>query len=409
MVITNNVPNQITKLILNVDPNLPQYFQLGTADTTPTQGDTALVAGTATVVKTSGGASAGVGFTQVILPSTNNVGNYKEFGISDGTTSTRTFYGRDTSGTTIVHSQTVNTRLTKFTGVGVKNNNAKKAITSDFVNKVSSWFSGDTFTEPTHMAWGTYQIVDTCNTLGTDLNKWENRNDGTPAIINLANVKEGSACISLGKQLTANGTAAYGRTLSTSIDATHADEFWIWFNPVLAADYDKLATTDALELRIGSGTSDYKYKKFDKSDLIVGWQRLKTNISDMTDNDSPDMGAITHLTINLRTEDIASTIPQGSFLMDYWTFRHDMDYDGTTMVDEQVREAVGTVIPKDNRATFKKTLQKTSGNIFNLSNIALFNASSDGDKAFDQEGVEIKKNKQVRIIGNVNIDTKIRD
>jgi hypothetical protein len=409
MVITNNVPEQISKLIVDLDPNTPKYFQLGTADTTPTRGDTAMVAGTATVVKSSSGSSAGVGFSQVVLPSTNYTGGYKEFGIADGTTSTRTFYGRDTSGTTIVHSQTVNTKLTKFTGVGAKNNTNKKAVTSDFVNKVSTWFADTTFTEPTHMAWGTYQIIDTCNTLGTGLNEWGNRGDGSQTTVNLTNVKEGSACIGLGKQLTADGTAIYGRTLATAIDATNADEFWIWFNPVIAADYDKLATTAALELRIGSGTSDYKYKKFNKEDLIVGWQRLKTNVSDMTDNDTPDMGAITHLTINLRTEDITSTLSEGGFLMDYWTFRHDMEYGGTKMVDEQAREVVGTAIPKGNRATFKKTLSKNSGNIFNLSNIALFNASSGGDKAFDQEGIEIKKNNRVRIIGQANIDTGVRD
>lgn len=399
MVLTNIVPGKEAELLIGNNPTSPIQVAWGDSTSAPTRAGTSMVNEITRAAATAYDSTSGVSYIQQVLLSTGSYDTYGEVGRFDDA-GTGNMYDRDIFNP-LEHTSSVNTRVTMFNSVIADNTN-KSVVTDKGVNQVADWFANVAFTGDTHIGFGSYLILDDCDSLGSNPNDWQTGGDATAAVLETTNFKERGAAIRLGKDTTAGVSFNYDRVLAASVDGTNATEFWIWFNPVLVTDYDKLATTDALELQIGSDSSNYKYYRYNKADLIVGWQRKKITIADMTDVSSPNMAAIDYLNIVLKTEVTASTITSGNILMDYWTLTWPLASTETALRQERFN-TTATVSVVSNQAVFKDTVTKSEGTSSTINYLGLFDSVSSGNMFSVNEITDTKKSSNTRLIGEVKI------
>lgn len=399
MVLTNNVPSKESELLIGSNPTSPIYISLGDTTSTPSRASTSMVNEVTRFIATTTSATSGVSYIQGELKSVGSYDTYSELGRFDETTA-GIMYDRDILNP-IEHTSNVNTRVTMFNSV-IANNTNKSIVTDAGILEIAEWFANTSITPYTHIAWGSLLILDNCDSLGVGPNDWQDSADASAAALDTTNFQEKGASIKLGKTGTGGATFSYTRTLAATVDGSSATEFAIWLNPVIATDYDKLASTDALELRIGSDSSNYKSIKFDRAELIVGWQRLKVTISDMTDTSSPDMSALDYLSVILKTTNASDTITSGNILMDYWTLTWPLVSTETTLREERFREAASTSAVA-NQSIFKKTVDKSEGTSSTLNYVGLFSDSTAGTMFFVNEITNTKKSERNRLIQEVKL------
>lgn len=167
------------------------------------------------------------------------------------------------------------------------------------------------------------ESVDDCDTAD-----WNDSADMTTSL-NSTLFKEGAGSLNLTKDGTASATATTSKT-TTSVDFT-SKELMVWLYVKDATAYAQLATTDAIQIRFGSDSSNYYVYTRDKADLAVGWNtiRFTTDTADSTTG-SPTIAACDYSYIGITADAAATTWTAGAFIMDDWKVSSSDDFVGST-------------------------------------------------------------------------------
>ncbi len=402
--ITNQTPIQIAKVFAGEDPNSPVYVALGTGTTAESRVDTALETEVARKLGT-GGNDGPIGYIQLELKSTDSefIGTFYEDGLLDESAD-GTLYEHSTN-EGYSHFDTINTRITKFMAINPNKNTNSLMVSNAGVEAITSWIGGVSPVVPTHFAWGSHLILDTCNAT-TD---WTASTDATAAATETDNIREGTAALKLGKSGTTEAFFYYEKTLSGVIDGSNAEDIQIFVYFATSADFAKLESSDCLNVRVGNDSSNYYHINYDAADLTVGWNRLTIPIANMTEVGTVDLSTLDYLRLTFTLQNITDTITSGNVLMDYWCLTWPLDYDDTAMHDEQYRVALQSGYPSrtNTQVKFKAIALKANGNTFIYNYAALFNAASNGDMYMRTFFYDKIKNSTTQITHEATINTSI--
>jgi len=154
------------------------------------------------------------------------------------------------------------------------------------------------------------ESVDDCETAD-----WTDSADMTTSL-NSTTYKEGSNSLNLTKDGSASATASTYKT-TTSRDFT-SKELSIWVYIKDATALTKLATSNCLTIRFGSGAGDYYEWQKDKADLAVGWNLIDNLTSSNSDSTtgSPSLSAMDYTYVGLTATGAGITWSVGDFAMD---------------------------------------------------------------------------------------------
>lgn len=158
----------------------------------------------------------------------------------------------------------------------------------------------------------------------------------------------------------------YAEKNTTSVDGTNKDHLiWIYVKDTTA--YNKLNTTTAVEVRIGSETLNYIYKTYAASSITTGWNYLLNSITtDFTGTvGTPTLTTLDYTMVKVNTTNNTSTFTNDDIVIDAIRLASTTDYYKTvdsTTTDET--DASATIISK---------LSVTEANGFLLDGQALFN------------------------------------
>lgn len=203
-----------------------------------------------------------------------------------------------------------------------------------------------------------YLLLDACDAT-TD---WTAGTDGA-VTLNTTNdeVNEGTGCLNITKTGATQSSVLFSKNLSSTYDFTRSD-FRLDF---YCEDVTELVAsgTTAVEIRIGSDSSNYYAFVFDRSDIgQAGWNTLSIKYdSDDTDastTGTPDATACDYVAINITYAASTTTVTAGDMRLDYVRFNNKEDLninyetgrveitDGTDYLPELGKDQV--------RATYKQ-------------------------------------------------------
>ncbi len=129
----------------------------------------------------------------------------------------------------------------------------------------------------------------------------------------------GGSSISMGKSGTSEATVNYSKA-STSVDGTGRRlKLTVFIN-----DIQQLTKGNSMEVRIGSGASDYFTKSFTREELQSGNNEVDILLTDMGSSGTPVITALDYIYIEFNVPTTADTITAGDLKMDSW-FLEDID------------------------------------------------------------------------------------
>jgi len=206
------------------------------------------------------------------------------------------------------------------------------------------------------------ETVDDCEAT-TD---WVAGTDGA-ITTNSSTYKVGTYALNLTKDAGTVDNVLWANESEDSLDFTSKD-LWGWIYIKDATTLAKLAETDALEVRFGNDDdTNYYYYKYDRADLAVGWNYIKFNITDATEEGTVTDNACDSLGIKLTYTGTAITTSAGDIVIDDFKLASSGDYYkdfevGYPTIDETNFEIVT-----------ESYLLSTDANGYNISGIGTFN------------------------------------
>jgi hypothetical protein len=208
--------------------------------------------------------------------------------------------------------------------------------------------------------------ADDCETVGN----WSETTDGSDSL-NSTTYKIGSGALNLIKTgTTADNVTYYNNNNMTSLDFTSKD-LWLWIYFKDQDTLDKLATTDAVEIRYGNDyDTNYYYKKYDNSDLAIGWNYFTMNTTDGTEEGTVTLASCDSGAIKLTFTATSDTIAEGDIITDDWKLASSGDYYSDS------ETGFPTIDENTNTATIKCYLNSVQAVGYNVSGIGTFNEDS---------------------------------
>jgi len=209
------------------------------------------------------------------------------------------------------------------------------------------------------------EIIDACEAT----TNWTAGTDGA-ITTNNTDYKIGSYSLNLTKDAGTVDNVIWYNESEPSLDFTSKD-LWGWIYIKDATTLAKLATTDAVEVRYGNdyNTNYYKYV-YDKADLAVGWNIIKFNITDATEEGTVTDNACDSLAIKITYTGTAITTSAGDIVIDDFKLASSTDYykdftSGYPTVDETNMEIVT-----------ESYLNSVEGNGFLINGVGTFNTDT---------------------------------
>jgi len=214
------------------------------------------------------------------------------------------------------------------------------------------------------------ETVDNCGTAN-----WTESTDAIADATNATTYKEGGSetdakSLSLGKDGTASTLASYYKS-TTSVNGTSKD-LMVWVYIINSAALNKLASTDCLEIRFGSDSSNYYKYTRDRSDLSTGWNLIKIAISSGFDSTTgtPVITALDYSYIGFTTTNATDVFTSADLIMDLWLVASSGDYTGT----------YDTGYPSINTSTLevttRATVLSTEANGYPVTEMGFFNTDT---------------------------------
>ena len=138
----------------------------------------------------------------------------------------------------------------------------------------------------------------------------------------------GGSSIAMGKSGTSEATVNYSKA-STSVDGTGRRLKLT----VFIKDIQELSKGDSMEVRIGSGASDYYNKSFTREELVSGLNEVDILLTDMGSFGTPVITALDYIYIEFNVPASSDTITSGDLKMDNWRLE---DIDSPEIADVEV-------------------------------------------------------------------------
>ena len=151
-------------------------------------------------------------------------------------------------------------------------------------------------------------VADNCDTADFDQST-----DATADTLAGSLSDDGGSSIAMGKSGTSEATINYSKA-STSVDGT-GRRLKV---TVFIKDLQQLDQGNAMEVRIGSGASDYYTKSFTREELRVGNNEVDINLLDMGTSGTPVITALDFIFIEFNVPASSDTITAGDLKMDNW-------------------------------------------------------------------------------------------
>ena len=151
-------------------------------------------------------------------------------------------------------------------------------------------------------------IVDNCDTADFDQSA-----DAVADTLAGSLSHDGGSSISMGKSGTSSAAISYSKT-STSRDGT-GRRLKV---TVFIKDTQQLVKSNAMEVRIGSGASDYYTKSFTRAELKNGNNEVNILVTDMGTSGTPVITELDYIYIEFNVPASSDTITAGDLLMDNW-------------------------------------------------------------------------------------------
>ena len=137
---------------------------------------------------------------------------------------------------------------------------------------------------------------------------------------------DGGSSISMGKSGTSAATVNYSKTI-TGVDGT-GRKLKV---TVFIKDIQSLVHGNAMEVRIGSDSSNYYTKSFTRRELRDGLNEVDILLTDMGTSGTPIITALDYIYIEFNVPASSNTITAGEIKMDNWTLE-DIDSPDTADV-----------------------------------------------------------------------------
>ncbi len=209
-------------------------------------------------------------------------------------------------------------------------------------------------------------------------NQLTGANGGTNTTDNTTTYRPGAGVTdNVAQNLLSNGTSANKEwsisnlaTNGTVITGARYMGFSIYIKDQTTLDY--LTTSNCVEIRVGSDSSNYYYKQWDKADLQLGWNFLSTistAVEDLTETGTV-VGSIDYFYIKIVTNNAA----------DSWSSA-DVIYDllRTWQASDEINSIVSGYPSFDEanqRVTLRYYLNATQANGFDLSGLGIENTDT---------------------------------
>ena len=397
--ITNSYVPEIAKWLGGDSNSKSTYIELGTGTTEATRDDTDTETGLLRKAIT-------FSTEDVVLQERSEILSTESTLYGEDITETGAFTA-STDGTLMDHYVTSNVigfdattqlRITRFKALDNTRSQPRTWFLDDGMNEILLMLSNGTNAAPTHVAWSSDIIIEQCDAIGVGPNDWtEGASAATTPTLNTANIREGVSAVNMGKDGAASTSFYYTKALAATVDVSDVTQFKLDYDIYSTADLAKFDSTSALQLRIGSDSSNYKHYTFARSELLVGWQTLVVTTSDMTTQGSPNMAAVDYVAIYMTTNNATDVITHGELIMDYWRGYYPLSVTDTTMHDEQLRNALSTTEIINNLVRIRAIAAKADGNTYNYRFVGLFNASSGGDFFLSALTYDERKSASVQI------------
>ena len=209
---------------------------------------------------------------------------------------------------------------------------------------------------------GTEQ-ADACDSI----TNWAQGTDGAISLNNTT-YKEGTGGINLYKSgATVDNVVYYNNNNMTSLDFT-AKDIWV-FLFISTNGYAVLAISDAIEIRFGNDyDTNYYYLKYDKADLSTGWNYLKMNTTNGTEQGSVTLASCDSGAIKVTYSASGDTLAEAdSFIVD--------DYKLASVDDYKKMFVTGypTFDETNKKVTVRCHLNSLNSNGYQISEIGTFN------------------------------------
>lgn len=226
-------------------------------------------------------------------------------------------------------------------------------------------------------------VLDTCEDAFTGSSGGDNSTDNTSTFKIGANQTDDTA-----QNLIANGTNAskvWTKTLSTNATATSKTGFWIYILDATAlAKF--VSSGPALELRLGSDSSNYYSETYEDGDLATGWNWIDMGVLNALTETGTVSGNIDTCVVVITTNNSSDTFSAGDVIIDLirqWT-----DSDEYT----QIVSGYPTINVSALQSTERYFVGSSKANGFLVDCTAPFNADSTplmlGETTFNDESKE---------------------
>jgi hypothetical protein len=236
------------------------------------------------------------------------------------------------------------------------------------------------------------EVMDECDaTTG-----WSDSADASAADTDTSNKVDGTASLKLGKDGTASVSFSYDKTV-TSVDGT-SKTLYARVRIADSATLNKLASSNAMTVRLGSDSSNYYEKQYDRADLTASSTIFSNTVEvaisagfDSTTG-SPVIGSLDYFYIGFETNASGDTITSGLINIDLIDVASSDDY----------TDSFDTGFPSIDTSTkvvsTECTLTSVQSNGFAISEFGMFN--TDGTALLDSRDVfnAIDKNDTTEIV-----------
>jgi hypothetical protein len=400
--INSNLQTKIAEWINNESPAVAFNISVGSGTGTTTRGDTAMFSELTRFAATVDSSNTSLRFSRIIPGFTPAVAgkSLREVGVFDAASSGN-LQSHTNNFAAITFSSSRQYIVRDYSYLDTGANLSKRQLTKKMMTSVIDYFKGSaTGVPPTHIAFGTHLILDTCNaTTG-----WTQGGQAA-APTTSTNFIEGTAALNLIKTGTAGTQSTYAKTI-TSVDGSKATSLKFNFRAGSNDTILKLTSANAIKVRIGSDSSNYIQYVFARSDFAVGWTLWDLPLASFTTTGTPVMSGLTYTYIEFNTNNNADTIAAEELIMDWWALRWDLATSDTTLHQEIIRKVVTSQTRDATNVTFNSLVATSEGNTYNYYYMSLFDAASTGDLYYVEETLPSVKDINTQINCQIQIGVK---
>jgi len=235
-----------------------------------------------------------------------------------------------------------------------------------------------------------YNMIDACNAT-TD---WSASTDGA-ITLNTTNSKvlEGTGCLNITKTGATTASVTYSKTLSTSYDFTGKT----FKASVYVEDLTELAASGtAIQLRVGSSSSNYYSMNYTKADIGGGdWNTLTLTYGSSSDDagttGTPEPGSIDYIAVVITYAASSTTVTAGDMRLDNITFNNveDVNIDYNTGRVENLSSTDPSPGKNQVRVTYKQGLSSVPYDIKRLA--ILMTAQAFGSQALQKLNIDVSE------------------